>query len=113
MQTTESQEIVKRFFEALKRLKAMRVIRGKQTFTARYNINRWNFNTCEKEPARDIFQPAWLTYLVRDYGVGPLWLLTGEGDFILSHKKDCCKSTATKVSIDVSSASQKSLQQSI
>ena len=81
MQTPDSQEIVKRFFEALYRLKTDRKIRGKQTFTNRYGINRWNMLTLEKEPERDIFQAAWLGYLVRDYGVSPLWLLTGKGDF--------------------------------
>lgn len=81
MQTPDSQEIVKRFFEAIYRLKADRKIRGKQTFTNRYGINRWNMLTLEKEPERDIFQAAWLGYLVRDYGVSPLWLLTGKGDF--------------------------------
>lgn len=81
MQTPDSQEIVKRFFEAIYRLKADRKIRGKQTFTNRYGINRWNMLTLEKEPERDIFQAAWLFYLVRDYGVSPMWLLTGKGDF--------------------------------
>lgn len=81
MQTPDSQKIVKRFFEALYRLKTDRKIRGKQTFTNRYGINRWNMLTLEKEPERDIFQTAWLGYLVRDYGVSPMWLLTGKGDF--------------------------------
>lgn len=81
MQTPESQIIVKRFFEALYRLKADHKIRGKQTFTREYDINRWNLNTLEKEPERDIFQVSWLSFLVRDFGVSPMWLLTGRGDF--------------------------------
>ena len=81
MQTTDSQLIVRRFFEALQRLKADRKIRGKQTFTRKHEINRWNMNTLEKDPSRDIFQAAWLTYLVEDYGVSPQWLLTGRGNF--------------------------------
>jgi len=80
MQTAESQKIVHRFFEALYALKTKKVIRGKQTFTNRYGINRWNFNTLEKQPERGIFQTAWLYFLVRDYGVSASWLLTGEGD---------------------------------
>lgn len=88
MQTVESQAIVKRFFEALYRLKADRKIRGKQTFTRAYGINRWNLNTLEKEPERDMFQVAWLTYLVRDFGVSPTWLLTGAGDFYLKKKAE-------------------------
>ena len=87
-QTTDSQTIVRRFFEALYRLKTDGRIRGKQTFTTRYGINRWNMNTLEKEPERDIFQAAWLLYLVRDYGVSPMWLLTGQGDFYQKKKAE-------------------------
>ena len=79
MQTTESQAVIRRFFEALYALKARKDIRGKQTFTNQYGINRWNMNTLEKDMSRDIFQVAWLTYLVRDYGVSSQWLLTGLG----------------------------------
>ena len=79
MQTEDSQTIVNRFFEALDLLKAAGRIGGKKTFTDRYGINRWNMNTCEKEPSRDLFQLCWLTYLVRDYGVSARWLLLGEG----------------------------------
>lgn len=81
MQTPDSQIIVKRFFEALQILKKNKIIRGKATFTSRYNINRWNFNTLEDSPERDIFQVAWLDYLVNDYMISPRWLLTGEGNF--------------------------------
>lgn len=81
MQSEQSQVIIKRFFEALQILKANKVIRGKQTFTSRYGINRWNMNTLEKEPERDIFQVAWLENLVNDYKVSSLWLLTGNGAF--------------------------------
>lgn len=83
MQNEDSQCVIRRFFDALARLKRDRVIRGKQTFTRRHNINRWNMLTEEKFPERDMFQVAWLSYLVEDYGVSPHWLLTGEGDFYL------------------------------
>ena len=81
MQTEDSQKIIKRFFQALYRLKDDGVIRGKQTFTREFEINRWNLNSLEKDMSRDIFQPAWLTYLVCEYKVSARWLLTGEGDF--------------------------------
>lgn len=86
MQTTDSQKVISRFFQALYYLKSQKVIRGKQTFTARYGINRWNMNTLEKDMSRDIFQTSWLSYLVDDYDVSAEWLLTGRGD-ILSHRR--------------------------
>jgi len=80
MQTPDSQQIVNRFFDALHYLKMRKVIRGLNTFTRRYGINRWNMITQMHEPERDMFQMAWLTYLVNDYGVSAKWLLTGEGE---------------------------------
>jgi len=79
MQTPDSQLVIKRFFEALELLKEAKVIRGKQTFTTKYGINRWNLNSLQKNMASDIFQTAWLTYLVNDYGISVEWLLTGKG----------------------------------
>lgn len=88
MQTSESEKIVQRFFDALYHLKAARVIRGKQTFTRAYNINRWNLNSVEKNPSSKMFDPAWLSFLVRDYGISAHWLLTGIGEpLTIKHKK--------------------------
>lgn len=81
MQTEESKMITKRFFEALYELKHRRIIRGKQTFTARYGINRWNLNALETGKSSQIsVQLDWLVFLVRDYGISARWLLTGDGD---------------------------------
>lgn len=82
MQTEDSQVIIRRFFQALQYLKEQKIIRGKQTFTRQFGINRWNMNTLEKEPSRDMFQTAWLTYLVTEYGVSADWLLTGRGSIM-------------------------------
>ena len=87
MQNEGSQKVVARFFEALYLLKAQKVIRGKQTFTRRYGINRWNLNTLEKHPESDMFQCEWLGHLVRDYGVSARWLLTGLGSMLESVDK--------------------------
>lgn len=74
--------VVSRFFAAIDRLIADGVLRGLKTFTDKYGINRRNFQSMRKDHAAGgTFQPSWLTYMVRDYKVSPLWLLTGEGDF--------------------------------
>ena len=86
MQTKDSQEVIRSFFEALYRLKQLGKIRGKQTFTRAHEINRWNMNSLEKDPSRDIFQAAWLTYLVKDFGVSAHWLLTGRGEMLPQEK---------------------------
>ena len=87
MQTPDSQKIISRFFQALYYLKAQHIIRGKQTFTSKFEINRWNMNTLEKDMSRDIFQPAWLTYLVEEYNISAEWLLTGRGDIMPRQQK--------------------------
>lgn len=80
--TNDNDAVVSRFFEALDRLVAAGVLRGLKTFTTRYGLNRWNLQAMRKEhSAGGIFHPCWLTYMVRDYKVSPLWLLTGEGEF--------------------------------
>lgn len=84
MEKPLNKDIVLRFFEALKYLKENKIIRGKQTFTNRYGINRWNLNTQQKEPNRNMFQAVWLSYLVIDYGISAHWLLTGEGKIMQS-----------------------------
>lgn len=80
MQTADSQKVVSRFFEALQYLKDHKVIRGKQTFTREHGINRRNLFTLEKDHTRDIFQVAWLSYLVKEYHISAVWLLTGRGE---------------------------------
>lgn len=87
MQTGDSQKIIARFFQALYHLKQERKIRGKQTFTKKFEINRWNLNSLEKDMSRDIFQVAWLNYLVEEFDVSSEWLLTGRGEIISSKKK--------------------------
>ena len=73
----ECLEITRRFFEALDMIKAQKRIRGMQTFTRQYGENYWNFCTARNDGLR--IKQEWLTYLVRDYDVSPLWLLTGQG----------------------------------
>ena len=44
-------------------------------------------NTLEKNPESDIFQVAWLKYLIDDYGLSAHWLLTGQGDMFMIKQK--------------------------
>lgn len=87
MQHPISQTVVVRFFDALQILKKNKVIRGKGTFTRRYEINRWTLNNVEKNPASGMFQIAWLVFLVEGYGVSPVWLLTGKGEVFTIKKR--------------------------
>ncbi len=80
MQNEISTAIVTRFFDAVRTLIEMKHIRGVKTFTDKYNINRWNFLSLEKEPHRNMFELEWMYYLCRDYNVSPYWLLSGEGE---------------------------------
>lgn len=87
MQTEDSARIVGRFFQALQYLKEQKIIRGVQTFTREHDINRRNLYLLQKDHTRDIFQVAWLTYLIRDYNVSAIWLLTGRGNIISDKRK--------------------------
>lgn len=81
MQTENSQKVIARFFRALDILKGSKIIRGKNTFARRYNIDGRNFYKIEKDHSRDIFQVEWLSALVADYKINPLWLLCGQEPF--------------------------------
>ncbi len=73
----ECLDITQRFFEALDLIKEQKRIRGLKTFSDKYDVNSWDFNTWRKKRPR--IRQEWLTYLVRDFDVSALWLLTGEG----------------------------------
>ena len=75
----EGIDITNRFFEAIDMLKAQKVIRGLQTFTTKYDINRWNMNTVKWNPERSMLKPEWMAYIVRDFGISADWLITGRG----------------------------------
>lgn len=84
--TQEEMDVRSRFFEALGRLTRgdEKVMRGRATFCRAYGINRRNLWAMERNPGAGILDPAWLTYLVRDFGVSAHWLLTGRGEWMRS-----------------------------
>ena len=82
--TAEETQIIARFFGVLELLKEKRIIRGVNTFTERYGINRRNLYKLKQEPSRKLFDTIWLKHLVTDYDVSAMWLLTGEGDVFLT-----------------------------
>lgn len=79
----EERTIIERFFEAVETLKTDKVIRGFQTFTRRYNLNRRNLQQLRNNPDghRAMMQCSWLAHLVNDYKVNPMWLLSSSTAF--------------------------------
>lgn len=75
----EGAEITIRFFEAIDALIEKREIRGLQTFTRQYNINRWNMVTVKNNPYTKALNTEHLSFIVKDFGVSARWLLTGRG----------------------------------
>lgn len=74
--------VTNRFFEAIDMLKAQKKIRGLQTFTRQYDINRWNLNTVKLNPDKSVLKPEWIVYLVRDFNISSEWILLGKGNMI-------------------------------
>jgi len=83
--------ITKRFFEAIECLRKTKKIRGLQTFTRSHNMNYWNTCTVRNQPDKSVLKPEWLAWLVQDYSISALWLLTGEGE--MTGKKSATSSS--------------------
>lgn len=75
----EGIEVTNRFFEAISILKTNKKIRGLQTFTKKYNINRWNMNTVKYNPEKSVLKPEWIVYISRDFGISSDWIILGKG----------------------------------
>ena len=81
----EEVQIIERFFAAIRQLQSDKVIRGLATITKRYNLNRRNVQTLRENPTghRTMMQCSWLSFLVNDYKVNPMWLLSSSPTFYL------------------------------
>lgn len=79
----ENEIIINRFFAAINRLADEKVIRGLNTFTERYHLNRRNIIKIRKDVKghSGMFRASWVMFLARDYMVSPTWLLLGDGAF--------------------------------
>jgi hypothetical protein len=75
----EGIQVTARFFEAIDMLKLQGAIRGLQTFTREYCINRWNMITVKQNPETSVLKPEWIVFLCRDFNVSADWLLLGKG----------------------------------
>lgn len=75
----QTKQVVTRFYEALDAIIAQRKIRGVNTYCRLNAIDRRNLLAQRKDLDRGWFQVSWLVPMVREYGVSPRWLLTGEG----------------------------------
>ena len=75
----DGQDITARFFQIIDMLAEARQLRGFQTFTTRYGLNRRNLQHVKDCPENSVLKPEILALLVRDFGVSGTWLLTGQG----------------------------------
>ncbi|MDR0864970.1 MAG: Bro-N domain-containing protein [Candidatus Symbiothrix sp.] len=82
-------KIAERFFMVVDMLVAVKTIRGKQTFTTKYQINNRNFGRSREFPESKIFQPVWISYLMEDYGISGEWIMTGKGRMFEKDVKVC------------------------
>lgn len=86
--SNEGIAITRRFFEAIERLRAMKKIRGLQTFTKKHGINYWNLCTVRDNADKSVLKPEIIAFLSRDYGVSTQWLLLGTGEFMISNSEN-------------------------
>ena len=76
--------ITQRFFEVIDILSEARHLRGLNTYTKIYGLNRRNILHIKESPNNSVLKPEVLVPLVRDFGVSGTWLLTGEGSIFIN-----------------------------
>lgn len=86
MNTNETVEIIKRFYQAFDVLLSTKEIRYTKNFTDKYDIVRPHFLYVKREPTSKAFQLSWISILIRDYGVSSQWIMTGNGEMFVRDK---------------------------
>lgn len=72
-------EITKRFFQAIDLLVQQGELRGLQSYTREYKINRWNLITLKKNPEICVLKPEYIVPLLRDFNISSEWIMLGKG----------------------------------
>lgn len=80
MQSDRGKAVNERFFEAWDYLIGVGVIKNKDAFFKKYNIDKRNFYKARKKPESKIFDLGWLTIFVSRYNISSEWLCTGKRD---------------------------------
>lgn len=65
-------------------LVAQNKIRGLQTFTTKYDINRWNLVTVKNNPDTSVLKPEYIAMLIRDLNISAEWIMLGRGGMFKS-----------------------------
>lgn len=89
--TQAGQQIVMRFYIAIRELINRKELRGIQTFTRLYGIDRRRFNRVEANPQMKSFDTGWLNYVVKDFNVNSEWLILGKGSMFKEEIKSAKK----------------------
>lgn len=80
--SNEGVAITHRFFLALDSIISMKRIRGVQTFTREFGIDRRNFMLVKSQPSQSILKPEWIAYLCNNYGISATWIISGRGNML-------------------------------
>ena len=72
-------EGIGRFFLALDALLADKTLRGFQTYSRLYGIDKRHLYTQKMDYGRGYFEIYWLMPMVESYGISAEWLLFGNG----------------------------------
>lgn len=98
--SNEGIDITKRFFEAIDMLKAQGRIRGLQTFTNEYDINRWNLNKVKANPDTSFLKTEWIYYLCKNYNISAEWIILGTGGMLKQGQHEAEPSPCEQNNID-------------